>query len=172
MKRNLRYFNPYHNEVGGVKSSVEYALGQKIEKIEIMISIGFNGKEYSSSTDWLITMEDGTECIRPFFSVPQNPTFLTVAAGMDIKTNAKGMLEISATEKNAVLIMPNGEQREFEPGAPVRIGICAGNDYFVGTDCDVEVTQTENKTFYSIKPDEHTHYASFDGKMISPSHRK
>lgn len=171
MKRDLKYFNPYHNQVSGVKSSVEYALGQKIEKIEIMISIGFNGKEYSSSTDWLITMEDGTECIRPFFSVPQNPTFLTVAAGMDIKTNARGMLEISATEKNAVLVMPDGEEKEFEPGELIRIGIKAGNDYFVGTDCDVDVIETENKIFYRIKPDEHTHYASFNGEIISKSQK-
>lgn len=166
MKRKLNYFNPYYNDVDGIRNVIEYALDQKVKKIEIMVSIGFNGKEYSSSTDWLITMEDGTECIQPFFSNPQNPTFITVAAGMEIKTDSKGRMEISNSEKSAVLVLPEGDQAEFTPGEFIRMAIQPGNRHFIGTDCNVEVVNAEDKIFYSIKPDESTHYASFDGKKI------
>lgn len=167
MKRNVKYFLPSYNEENQVKNCVENMIGKKIAKAEVVITIGFNGTDFSSSTEWLVTAEDGQECILPFKVSPQYTTFVSLVAGMEIKKNNAGQLVISYHEKTIVLITPEGEEHYFETGKPLRIGINKGNQRFIGTDCDVKIHETDDTVIYHIVPDTTTHYASYTDKVMA-----
>lgn len=167
MKKNIKYFLPSYNEENQVKNCVKSMIGKEISKAEVVITIGFNGTDFSSSTEWLVTTVDGQECILPFKTNPQYLTFISVVGGTEIKKDDKGRIILTHNDKPAVLITPEGEENYFEVGQPVRIGIAKGNKRFIGTDCDVKVYSLADKVIYRIVPDETTHYASYIEKVTA-----
>ena len=160
MKKKTTYFLPYYNEVRQVMNCAKSMIGQTIKKAEVIINIGFTGNEHISSTEWLLTTEDGEECILPFFMTPQYPTFISMIAGTKIEKK-NDRIQFLHDEKPAVLVMPTGEEFTFAPGKPVRVGVVDGTTGFVGNDCSVQVIETADAVIYRIVADETTHYAQF-----------
>lgn len=165
MKKNVKYFLPSYNEEKQVKNCVNNMIGKEIASAEVVITIGFNGTDFSSSTEWLVTTVDGEECILPFKVSPQYPTFISVVSGTEIKIDEKGRINLIHSNKPAVLITPEGEEKYFDIGVPVRLGVAKGNKRFIGTDCDVKTIEIDGKIIYRIVPDETTHYVSYIEKV-------
>ena len=78
VKKNVPYNKPLI-----VASIVADKLGQNEQTAVVtpIISIGFNGTEFVSSTEWLYQNE-GKECIYSFNLEPQGSTFITIEADM------------------------------------------------------------------------------------------
>ncbi len=168
MKKITRNFLPVYNEVIQVKNCVRSMIGQEIIDVNVIINIGFNGREYVSSTEWMLKTAGNEECILPFSITPQYPTFISMVAGTSISNN-NGNIMFEHNSKQAIIITPDGNQRSLSPGEPVRIVIADGAKNFVCSDCVVEVTENNDAVTYTIIPDESTHYGKFIKGMIVPA---
>ena len=135
------------------------------------IFIGYNGKEFVSSSDWEVETPEG-KCIFPFGILPQYPSFIQVYAGMEYLTYSFWdspiiYLDHEAKHCETIIIMPDGKQIYFPNGEPLKVA--ATNEIaqkFPLTDCRVTLKKTKNSIIYSIIPDNNTVYGSFNGENI------
>ena len=134
------------------------------------IFIGYNGKEFVSSSDWEIETPNGT-CVLPFGILPQYPTFIQVYAGMNYYPHPSGSPLISPNptdqQRNAIVRLPDGQEFEFLPGEPLKLA-AKGKiaQRFPLTDCRVCVGTLRNKVIYSVVADENTSFGKYDGENI------
>ena len=164
MKNNR--FAPVYNEQQQVINCVQTMINQSVQKAELVINIGFNGTDYSSSTEWLITTADNNECILPFCVTPQNPTFISAVAGSEITKNDKGQINITYNDKPAILVTHNGEEYNFAPGEQIRLRIANGAIGFVGNDCSVAVRILPDVVVYKLMTDPKTAFAQFTNNKV------
>ena len=134
------------------------------------IFIGYNGKEFVSSSDWEIKTPHGN-CILPFGILPQYPSFIQVYAGMNYYSHPCGSPLIHpdpiGQQRNAIVRLPDGQEFEFLPGEPLKLS-AKGNiaKKFPLTDCRVYLSSLRNKVFYSIIADKTTTFGKYDGENI------
>lgn len=164
---NNKYFLPYYNEKKQVSNCTSYHIGQEVKDTKIYLSIGHNGKEFISSTDWISTDADEEEYVLPFCAQAQNPTFLTLQAGVNYTVNELKILEAKADYKKTVLVMPDEQTYEFAPGEPVRVLISEGCERFIASDCAVKIEETEETRTYFVLTEEDTKYASYMEYKVS-----
>ncbi len=170
MEKMFEQFNPVYNEVGQVLRCAQSMIAEEVIKAEITLFIGHNGKDFVSSTDWLLTTETGRKRILTTSVRPQYPNFVEVMAGACYSINDRGFFEIRAdmegAEKKAVILLPDGTRQEIAPGHPVRYTIPIGSR-FVATDCHVICREEDEARVYEICEDERTQYGflNIDGRI-------
>lgn len=97
IKRNVPYNKPLI-----VASIIADKLGDNPETAVVtpVISIGFNGTEFVSSTEWLY-QNNGVECIYSFNLEPQGATFITLEAGMNFAIDDRKRWSMLRDKKTA-----------------------------------------------------------------------
>ena len=134
------------------------------------IFIGYNGKEFVSSSDWKLQTPQGT-CILPFGVLPQYPSYIQADAGTGYNPHPSETAVIHpdplARPRIAVVRMPNGQKFEFQPGSAVKIPVTGKlAERFPLTDCRICMEPRADRVIYTLIPDENTMYGKFNGKNI------
>ena len=156
VKKNVPYNKPLI-----VAAIVADKLGDdpKTATIHPVISIGFNGTEFVSSTEWLY-QNSGKECIYSFNQEPQGSTFITLEAGMKFALDAKKRWSMLRDEKPA-FVEVLGQKFEFANGQVLHVPIKLGCKKFPMSDCEVKLLETDQARIYSIQPDADTAFAEY-----------
>lgn len=121
IKRNVPYNKPLI-----VASIIADKLGDNPETAVVtpVISIGFNGTEFVSSTEWLY-QNNGVECIYSFNLEPQGATFITLEAGMNFAIDDRKRWSMLRDKKTA-FVEALGQKFEFAEGQPLRVAVRLG----------------------------------------------
>ena len=148
VKKNVPYNKPMI-----VAAIIADKLGDdpKTAAISPVISIGFNGTEFVSSTEWLY-QNNGKECIYSFNQEPQGSTFITLEAGMKFALDAHNRWSMLRDDKPA-FVEVLGQKFEFTNGQVLRV--------FPMSDCEVKLLETDQARIYSIQPDADTAFAEY-----------
>lgn len=156
VKKNVPYNKPLI-----VASIVADKLGQNEQTAVVtpIISIGFNGTEFVSSTEWLYQNE-GKECIYSFNLEPQGSTFITIEADMKFALDGKKRWSMLRDDKYAIVEF-GGKKYNFNPGQPLRIPIELGCKKFPMSDCEVKLLETDQARIFSLQPDENTVFGEY-----------
>ena len=151
IKRNVPYNKPLI-----VASIIADKLGDNPETAVVtpVISIGFNGTEFVSSTEWLY-QNNGVECIYSFNLEPQGATFITLEAGMNFAIDDRKRWSMLRDKKTA-FVEALGQKFEFAEGQPLRVAVRLGCKKFPMSDCDVKLLETDKCRIYSLLPDSDT----------------
>lgn len=161
-------FNPIYNAFEQVKQCSEYMLKENVIDCQVTIVIGFNGRNFVTSTDWRLTT-DNHKRIMPFFIHPQYPNFMEVIAGVNYTPDKNGRFEVRCDkpgkEKNAVIKMPDGKEHFFPAGKAVKIKIDS-SEKFPATDCAVKLEETEDCRIFTVLPDETTDWGIMENGKI------
>ena len=168
MEKMFETFNPVYNDAGQVIRCVQTMIAEPVEKAEITLFIGHNGKDFVSSTDWLLTMQSGRKRILTTSVRPQYPNFVELMAGAAYSVDERGFFEIKAdpvgAEKKAVILLPDGTRKEIEPRNPVRM-IIPPESKFIATDCHVICKEFEQVRIYELRADKDTQFGYVDDKQ-------
>ena len=156
VKKNVPYNKPMI-----VAAIVADKLGDdpKTAAISPVISIGFNGTEFVSSTEWLYQNE-GKECIYSFNQEPQGSTFITLEAGMKFALEAHNRWSMLRDDKYAIVEF-GGKKYNFTTGQPLRIPIELGCKKFPMSDCEVKLLETDQARIFSLQPEESTVFGEY-----------
>ena len=156
VKKNVPYNKPLI-----VASIVADKLGQNEQTAVVtpIISIGFNGTEFVSSTEWLYQNE-GKECIYSFNQEPQGSTFITLEAGMKFALDAHNRWSMLRDDKPAIVEVL-GQKFEFASGQVLRVPIKLGCKKFPMSDCEVKLLETDQARIFSLQPEESTVFGEY-----------
>ena len=156
VKKNVPYNKPMI-----VAAIVADKLGDdpKTAAISPVISIGFNGTEFVSSTEWLYQNE-GKECIYSFNQEPQGSTFITLEAGMKFALDDKKRWSMLRDDKPA-FVEVLGQKFEFANGQVLRVPIKLGCKKFPMSDCEVKLLETDQARIFSLHPEESTVFGEY-----------
>lgn len=175
---------PSYNEKKQVMRCVKsmFKNEHKIEEFDakLMFIVGFNGKIFVSSTDWVIQSPYGA-CILPPTIVPQYQTFVKLEANMQIDVNKEDWqfgkdhqvrtLEMPWTMtrdgKFSEVIFPDGTTYRFYEEEALMIELTEEMDRFILSDCDIEFHDKLEKRQYVIKASENTQYGCFENGKIA-----
>lgn len=158
---NGNRFAPVYTEPDQVIRCVQTMMNKSVKDAKLVINIGFNKTDFSSSTEWLITTSDDRTFVLTTSVAPQNATYIQAEAGCEISKDNNGKTTLTYNNKPAILITPNGEEFNFVPGSPIRITIANGAVGFVGNDCAVSVEILPNVVVYRILTDHETVFAQY-----------
>ena len=154
---------PYNNE-SQVKNWVAKLLDLDPKKIEINLvtSIGWNGNEFVSSTDWKVQTSKGVSAFHPA-AVPQYETYVSIKGGMNIISdeNNKGRWMLDYDNKQTTLTMPDGSVYVFEPGESIEVVWAEDADNILLSDCLVQLVEDDEKRRFIITTDENSVYGGF-----------
>lgn len=156
VKKNVPYNKPMI-----VAAIVADKLGDdpKTAAISPVISIGFNGTEFVSSTEWLYQNE-GKECIYSFNQEPQGSTFITIEADMKFALDDKKRWSMLRDDKPAIVEVL-GQKFEFANGQVLRVPIKLGCKKFPMSDCEVKLLETDQARIFSLQPEESTVFGEY-----------
>ena len=168
MEKMLETFNPVYNDAEQVIRCAQAMISEPVEKAEITLFIGHNGKDFVSSTDWLLTMQSGRKRILTTSVRPQYPNFVEIMSGAAYSVDERGFFEIKAdpvgAEKKAVILLPDGTRKEIKPWKPLRITIPPKSN-FIATDCHVICHEYNKERVYEVCIDQDTLYGYVDDKQ-------
>ena len=147
---------PYHNE-GQVKNCVAQMLGISPEECQaqLVTSIGWNGENFISSTDWKIQTPDGIYALPPAM-VPQYETYVALYGGMNIKINSETKKwRIGYDNKEAIVHMLDSSLTfNFLPGERIEMPYAADASKILLSDCLVTLVETKWTRNFFIEEDE------------------
>ena len=154
---------PYNNK-GQVKNWVAKLLDLDPKKINIQLitSIGWNGSEFISSTDWKVRTDKGVSAFHPS-AVPQYNTFVSINSGTNIifNPNHKNIWWIDYDKKKSVLRMPDGSVRTFDAGQSIEYVWPDDANNILLSDCLVKLEEDDDVRYFTIVADENTTYGEF-----------
>lgn len=154
---------PYNNE-SQVKNWVAKLLDLDPRKIEINLvtSIGWNGSEFISSTDWKVKTSKGVSAFHPS-AVPQYETYVSIKGGMNIISdeNNKGRWWLDYDDKQTTLTMPDGSVHVFEPGQSIEAIWPDDANNILLSDCLVRLEEDDEKRNFIILANENATYGEF-----------
>ena len=156
IKRNVPYNKPLI-----VASIIADKLGDNPETAVVtpVISIGFNGTEFVSSTEWLY-QNNGVECIYSFNLEPQGATFITLEAGMNFAIDDCKRWSM-LRDKKTDFVEALGLKFKFVEGQPLRVAVGLGCKKFPMSDCNVKLQETDKYRIYSLLPDSDTAFGEY-----------
>ena len=167
---DIKKDNQMYMQVAMLASERSYAkrlkVGCVIVKNNSIISIGWNGTGFATSTDWKI-QTPRVRCILPPAVVPQYQTFVTMKAGMNIdySLHQKGW-QMTRDEKDAVILFPDGEKVFIKNGEAIEVKIQPGCSKFILSDCEVIEEECSDKRIFKIIENDHTQYGKYDEDVI------
>lgn len=168
MERLEKKIAPVYNNPRQVARCVASMLGclEKNCFAELVLSIGWNGTGFATSTDWKI-QTPRVRCILPPAVVPQYQTFVTMKAGMNIdySFHQKGW-QMTRDEKDAIILFPDGEKVFIKNGEAIEVKIQSGCSKFILSDCEVIEEECSDKRIFKIIENDHTQYGKYDGDVI------
>lgn len=153
---------PYNNE-SQVKNWVAKLLGLDFNEISIQLvtSIGWNGSEYISSTDWKVRTSKGVSVFHPA-AVPQYDTFVAIKGGMNvIKSHCDESWWLNYDHSKTLLVMPDGTEHKFSPGESIEIAWAVDAQNILLSDCPVKLEENEEERKFTILADEKSTYGEF-----------
>ena len=168
MERLEKRVTPVYNNPEQVARCVASMLGCAVKNCfaELVLSIGWNGSGFATSTDWKI-QTPRVCCILPPAVVPQYQTFVTMKAGMNIDyTLSQKGWQMTRDDKNAVIVFPDGQQVFFKNGEALEIKILPGCLKFILSDCEVIETELADKRIFQIIESEHTQYGTYESNVL------
>ena len=167
MKRKINHYPPAYNTPEIVKNVFCDLQGFKENEcsVVLLLSIGWNGHNYKTSTDWLIKTPEQNFAWPPSYR-PQGVTFITMQADMKVSAT-QDHWTMARDHKTSVLITPDGQRHEFTAAQYVAIDIKEGSLKIPYSDCRVEVTETETERIYTILTDENTVYAEYGNGRLT-----
>ena len=158
-------FSPNYNEVEQVKKCVGFLLNEKVVEARIALVIGFNGRNFVTSTDWRIRTENGHERIMPFSIHPQYPNFIECLAGVEYSVyddSFRVLPDAPLFAKDAVVKI-GGKSYRFVPGQPLIVYVDFG-ERFIATDCRVKIIEQQYTRIFRVITDNKTQYGLFNEK--------
>lgn len=168
MERLEKRVTPVYNNPEQVARCVASMLGCAVKNCfaELVLSIGWNGSGFATSTDWKIKTPRVC-CILPPAVVPQYQTFVTMKASMNIDyTLSQKGWQMTRDDKNAVIVFPDGQQVFFKNGEALEIKILPGCLKFILSDCEVIETELADKRIFQIIENEHTQYGTYESNVL------
>lgn len=168
MERLEKRVIPVYNNPSQVSRCVASMIGmsEKSCQAALILSIGWNGTGFATSTDWKICTPR-VICVLPPAVVPQYQTFVTVKAGMNVDHTLDCNWQITRDEKNAEIVFPDGKIVSIPNGEAVEIELLPNCGRFILSDCEVIEEEFAEKRVYRILPDENTQYGEYTQDAIS-----
>lgn len=148
-----------------------FLMNENQVKAQPCLMLGFNGKEFVLSSDWLVSSAQSGEKlgIVPYTIAPQYIGFTPVYAGVKYQS---GRFGTTATEdplgkESNVQLLIGSKTYTFATGELVIVPIQEGEE-FITCDCEVKCIEQDGVRIYKTLLQDGTSFGVFRDGMISP----